>query len=219
LNSKILVVATHPDDETLGCGGTLLKHKENKDEIHWLICTSLNKNHKYYSTRQKEIKKVSKLYNFNSLNILPYETSKIDQYNKNELITKISKVMNKIKPQIIYLPFKEDIHTDHKKIFEVCYSCTKSFRYSFIKKIYMMETLSETEFAPSINKDSFVPNTFVNITKYINKKIKIMNIYKSEIKKHPFPRSERNMKALASLRGSTSGCKYAESFVLLKEIK
>ena len=219
MNNKILVVATHPDDETLGCGGTLLKHKANKDEIHWLICTSLNNNHKYYSTREKEIKKVSKLFNFNSINALPFETTKIDQYNMNELIKKISKVINKIKPQIIYLPFKDDIHTDHKKIFEACLSCTKSFRYPFIKKIYMMETLSETEFAPSIDKDSFIPNTFVNITKYINKKIKIMNIYKSEINKHPFPRSEKSVKALASFRGSTSGCEYAESFVLLKEIK
>ena len=81
-----------------------------------------------------------------------------------------------------------------------------------------METLSETEFAPSIDKDSFIPNTFVNITKYINKKIKIMNIYKSEINKHPFPRSEKNIKAIATFRGSMSGFKYAESFMLLKEI-
>ena len=81
-----------------------------------------------------------------------------------------------------------------------------------------METLSETEFAPSIKKDSFIPNTFVDVSKYLNKKIKIMKIYKSEILKHPFPRSERNIKALASFRGSTSGCKFAESFMLIKEI-
>jgi len=218
LKNRILVIAVHPDDETLGCGGTLLKHKANDDQIHWLICTSLNKNHSNYQNREKEINKVSKLYNFNSIHNLPFETTKVDQYSMTEIIEKISKVINKIKPDIIYLPFKEDVHTDHKKIFEASYSCTKPFRYPFIKKIYMMETLSETEFAPSIKKDSFVPNTFVDITKYLKKKIEIMKVYKSEINKHPFPRSERSIKALATFRGSSSGCKLAESFILLKEI-
>lgn len=216
--NKILTIAVHPDDETLGCGGTLLKHKSKGDEIHWLICSSLNKNHSYYNIREKEINKVSKLYNFNSVNRLPLETTKVDQFSISEIIEMISKLIKKIKPNIIYLPFKEDVHTDHKKIFEASYSCTKSFRYSFIKKIYMMETLSETDFAPSIKKDSFVPNTFVNIDKFIKKKIQIMKVYKSEIHNHPFPRSNKNIKALATYRGGTSGCKFAESFILLKEI-
>jgi len=82
----------------------------------------------------------------------------------------------------------------------------------------MMETLSETEFAPSTKKDSFIPNTFVDVSKYMDKKIKIMKVYKSEIDKYPFPRSIRSIKASASLRGSTSGCNFAESFMLLKEI-
>ena len=218
MKNKILVVAVHPDDETLGCGGTLLKHKANGDKIHWLICTSLNKNHDYYQNREKEINKVSKIFNFDSVHNLQFETTKMDQYNMNEIIEKISKVINKVKPNIIYLPFKEDVHTDHKKVFEASYSCTKSFRYPFIKKIYMMETLSETEFAPSTKKDSFIPNTFVDVSKYMDKKIKIMKVYKSEIDKYPFPRSIRSIKAAASLRGSTSGCNFAESFMLLKEI-
>lgn len=219
MKNKILVVAVHPDDETLGCGGTLLKHKANGDKIHWLICTTLNKNHDYYQNRKKEINKVSKIFNFDSVYNLQFETTKMDQYNMNEIIEKISKVINKVKPNIIYLPFMQDVHTDHKKIFEASYSCTKSFRYPFIKKIYMMETLSETDFAPSIRKDSFTPNTFVDISKYINKKIQIMKVYKSEFNKHPFPRSEKSIKALATFRGSTSGFKFAESFILLKEIQ
>ena len=183
MKNKILVVAVHPDDETLGCGGTLLKHKANKDQIHWLICTTINKNHSYYLKREKEIRKVSKLFNFNSINKLSFETTKVDQYSMTEIIEEITKVINKVKPNIIYLPFKEDIHSDHKKIFEASYSCTKSFRYSFIKTIYMMETLSETEFATSIKKEGFTPNTFVDISKFMDKKIQIAKVYKSEINK------------------------------------
>ncbi len=81
-----------------------------------------------------------------------------------------------------------------------------------------METLSETEYSVSTKEDSFVPNVFIDISEYMGKKIELMNIYESEIGKHPFPRSERNIRALATFRGATSGCNYAESFVLLKEI-
>lgn len=82
----------------------------------------------------------------------------------------------------------------------------------------MIETLSETEFAPSTKEDSFIPNSFVDISEFMNKKIEIMKIFESEIAEHPFPRSERNLKALVAFRGATCGCEYAESFLLLKEI-
>ena len=81
-----------------------------------------------------------------------------------------------------------------------------------------METLSETEFALSMKEESFVPNVYVDISEFFEKKLEIMRIYESELGDHPFPRSERNLKALATLRGATAGCEYAESFMLLKEI-
>ena len=105
MKNKVLIVAVHPDDETLGCGGTLLKHKANGDEIHWLICTTIDKSNSYYETREKEIEEVSKLYNFNSMHNLRLKTMQVDEYTMSELVSKISKVINEIKPNIIYLPF------------------------------------------------------------------------------------------------------------------
>jgi lmbE-like protein len=218
MKNKILVVAVHPDDETLGCGGTLLRYKASGDEIHWLICTKIDENNDYFAIRENEIKQVFKFYNFDSIYSLGLKTMQVDEYGMSELVSKISKVINEVKPNIIYLPFKGDVHSDHRKIFEASYSCTKSFRYPFIKKIYLMETLSETEFAPSAKEDSFIPNSFVDIGEYIDKKIEIMKIFKSEVAEHPFPRSEKNIRALATLRGATCGCEYAEGFMLLKEI-
>ena len=219
---KILVVAVHPDDETLGCGGTLLKHKAGGDEIHCLIATDIKESEGFNAAlimeRNVEIKKVEKLFDFDSVHRLGLSTTKVDGYSMSELIIKISYVINKIKPNIIYLPFKGDVHSDHKYIFDAAYSCTKSLRYPFVKKIYLMETLSETEFSVSTQGDSFVPNVFVDISDYIDRKIEAMKIYESEIGDHPFPRSERNIRALATYRGATSGCDYAESFMLLKEI-
>ena len=219
MKNRVLIIAVHPDDETLGCGGTLLKHKSNGDKINWLICTDIEEKHSYYNIRQEEISKVTQIYNFDSVYNLKLKTMKVDEYSMSELIDKISNVINEIKPNIIYLPFKGDVHSDHRKIFKASYSCTKSFRYPFIKKIYMIETLSETEFAPNTKEYSFIPNVFVDITEFMEKKVEIMKIFKSEVGEHPFPRSERNLRALATLRGATAGVEYAESFMLLKEIK
>ncbi|UJF25324.1 PIG-L family deacetylase [Suttonella sp. R2A3] len=218
MNNKVLVIAVHPDDETLGCGGTLLKHKAQGDAIHWLIGTTIPDNHHYFDKREQEIDKVTQLYVFDSVHNLRLKTMQVDEYSMSELISKISAVIKEIQPNIIYLPFKADVHSDHRKIFDAAYSCTKSFRYPFIRKIYMMETLSETEFAPSTKEDSFVPNVYNDISEYLEKKLDIMQVFASEIGEHPFPRSHKNMKALAILRGASAGCEYAESFMLLKEI-
>lgn len=220
--NKVLIIAVHPDDETLGCGGTLLKHKANGSEIHWVIATDIKEsesfNKEVVEKREIEIKKVEKLYAFDSVHRLGLSTMRVDQYSMSDLIEKISNVINEVKPNIIYLPFKGDVHSDHRHIFDAAYSCTKSFRYPFVKKIYMVETLSETEFAPSTKEDSFIPNVFVDISEHIHKKIEIMQVFDSEMDEHPYPRSERNLRALGILRGAMAGCEYAESFVLLKEI-
>ncbi|NRA87031.1 MAG: PIG-L family deacetylase [Rhizobiales bacterium] len=216
--NKILCIALHPDDETLGCGGTLLKHKANGDEIHWLICTESDPEQEFFKIREAEIERIIDLYDFDSTIKLKLRTIHVDEYTMSELVSKVSAVINSIEPNILYLPFKGDVHSDHRKMFEAAYACTKSFRYPFIEKIYMMETLSETDFALSTKEDSFIPNTFTDISPYLAKKLDIMKVFKSEIAEHPFPRSLRNIEALATYRGATAGCEYAESFMLLKEI-
>ena len=81
----------------------------------------------------------------------------------------------------------------------------------------MMETPSETDFAQSAG-GGFVPNVFVDISNQFERKLKILRVFEGQLQPHPFPRSERNIKALATVRGATAGCEYAESFMLLKEI-
>ncbi|MFH1310456.1 MAG: PIG-L family deacetylase, partial [Candidatus Omnitrophota bacterium] len=168
--------------------------------------------------RQREIEKVASKYAFNGIYNLDFPTMQLGKIPFDKFISAISDVFKQIEPNIVYLPFKGDVHTDHYLTFRAAYSCTKVFRYPSIKKIAMMEILSETEFAPSTKEDSFVPNMFVDITDYVDSKIEVFNIYKSEIGNHPFPRSERNIRALSTFRGATAGCGYAESFMILKEL-
>ena len=217
-----VVISPHPDDETLGCGGTLLKHKKNNDNIYWIIVTELSEkmgfNKNQINNRQQEIKKVSKEYSFNRVFQLEYSAVSLDTIPLQNLIEDVSNIFKNINPEIIYLPFRNDIHTDHRVVFDVVISCTKSFRYPSIKRVLAYETISETEFAPPLNENIFKPNCFSNISNFIDRKIEIMKIYKSEIREHPFPRSAKNIRALATFRGATAGVEYAEAFMVLKEI-
>lgn len=220
---KVLVMAVHPDDETLGCGGTLLKHKAVGDRLFWLIATDavkeLGPDSAVIKKRAKEIVGVAKAYGFRGVFKLHLPAKGVDTVPVEKLVEKISAVIWDVKPDIVYLPFNGDVHSDHRYFFQTAYSCLKTFRNSSIKTILMMETISETEFAPSLKENVFIPNYFVDISDYLDAKLKIMSIYRGEICKHPFPRSKKNIKALAIFRGATAGSEFAESFMLLKEIK
>ena len=220
--NKILVIAPHPDDETLGCGGTLLKHKSFNDQIHWLIITNITEKDGWgiekVNLRQKEIEKVSNAYGFKSVIKLDFPTMKLDTIPISELVNKISTVIKKIKPHFIYLNNLNDIHTDHQIAFKSVMSSVKSFRHPYIRRILNYETLSETEFAALSEGDhGFQPNVFVDITKYFEQKRKIMLEYDGEVMDPPYPRSLDVIEALAKYRGSRIGVKYAEAFSLLYE--
>lgn len=219
---KIIVISAHPDDETLGAGGTLLKHKENGDEIYWLIVTNVFEEQGFSKSvvenRQAEIKKISEMYGFQETFIFDYPTMTLSSSTLITLVPKISDIFKKVEPEIIYTLNRSDAHSDHRYLSDGVMACTKSFRYPFIKKVLMYECLSETEFAPAFAEKAFVPNYFVDITPFFDKKLEIMKIFESEMAEHPFPRSERNIEALATFRGATAGCEYAEAFQVVKII-
>jgi LmbE family N-acetylglucosaminyl deacetylase len=219
---NILVIAPHPDDETLGCGGTLLRHVNEGDRVYWLIGTTIKEGYGFSSdrvkSRQKEIKQIYQMYGFTGYKQLDFNTTELDQVPRNSLVQEISEYVNEVKPNTIYLPYRNDVHSDHAQIFDASVTCTKSFRYPFVKKVCVYETLSETEFGMRTDDPGFKPNMWVDISAYIERKIEIMKIFNSEIEDHPFPRSIENIKALSNLRGSSVSCTNAEAFMILKEI-
>jgi len=220
--NRVLVIAPHPDDETLGCGGTLFKHKAEGDEIYWLIVTSLDEDSGWPKEdvikRASEIDAVGKKYGFSLVFNLRLPTTKIDILPLSDLIEKITDVYKKIEPDIVYMPFAYDVHTDHQIIVKAMQSTFKWFRFPYIKKVYMYETPSETEFNFAENR-VFRHNVFINISKNIDDKINAMKIYEGEMGEFPFPRSEKTLRALATLRGSQSGFESAEAFELIYERK
>jgi len=218
----VAVIAPHPDDETLGCGGALLRHKEDGDEIHWIIMTTIFEDSVYsknaVASRKAEIEKVAMSYGFDSVHQFNFKTTELDQIPIKERIEEITTCFKKIQPQVLYIPNRYDVHSDHKSTHDAVLACTKSFRHSFIRSVRVYETISETEFSMHYGGNGFQPNLWVDVSKYVDKKIEIMKLYSGEMKEHPFPRSEKNIRALATLRGATINTEYAESFLLLKEI-
>jgi N-acetylglucosamine malate deacetylase 1 len=219
--SKTLVIAPHPDDETLGCGGTLARLASQNEELHWLIATVITEENGFQKeqieSRAREIDDISRAYRFSSVQNLGYPTTKLDTFPIGDIIQKISHVFHEVKPETIYLPYSGDVHTDHKVVFDATVSCTKWFRYPFIRKVIAYETISETDFQMNPDSNGFRPNTFVNISDFLERKLEIMKIYSSEIGHFPFPRSEVAIRALSQIRGSASGFQAAESFMSLYE--
>jgi len=222
MSRKNLIVSVHPDDETLGCGGTILKRKSNGEELYWMIITNMTYNNGYsnndVNARKTEIEKVNEAFGFKQYYSLDFPPGKIDTISFQDIIKKITEVINIVKPHEIFLPYKFDVHTDHQHSFKAIYSCTKNFRFPFIKKILMCDIISETEFAPSITNEIFNPNIFIDVTPYFQKKLDIFKIYNKELMSSPLPRSIESLEAQGRYRGSRIGVKYAECFSLLLEI-
>ena len=114
---SILVIAVHPDDETLGCGGTLLKHASDSDNIHWLIITNITEVKgcplEKVKTRAKEIGDIATAYGFYTVSSLDYEPRKLGSVPFEKLVKDISDKIDSIKPEIIYINYHRDVHSDH----------------------------------------------------------------------------------------------------------
>lgn len=215
------MVAPHPDDETMGCGGTLLKHRAHGDQTHWLIVTAMTPEGGFspdaIERRKQEIERVRERFGFESVHELGLPTAQLDTLPLKEIVQRMGTVVRELRPHVLYIPFRYDAHSDHRVVFDAISACTKSFRYPGIKRVLAYETLSETEFGMD-PVAVFRPNVFVDVSEYLDEKVNIMAIYKSEFGEFPFPRSEQAIRALAALRGSTSGAKAAEAFLLLREV-
>lgn len=157
-------------------------------------------------------------YKFESWKQLHFKTTQLDTYPIGDIVSSISDYINTLQPEYIYFHHHADVHSDHRISFEAIISATKNFRSPFIKKILLIETLSETEFSPAIRNNAFVPNVFNDITPFIEKKLEIMKLFTTEQMEEPLPRAMSSIRALARYRGSRIGVEYAEAFMLILEI-
>ncbi len=220
--SVILAIAPHPDDEMLGCGGTLLRHLAEGDTVYWLIVTAAQEQQGYdcnfIQRRTTQIIDVKEAAGFNALLQLNFPTTQLDTLPLGDIISALGHAINQLKPDTLYVPYGGDVHSDHGVVFAATKACSKWFRYPSVRRIYSYETPSETNFSLPPDGPGMPIQRYVDISKYIEKKIEILSIYKDELGSFPFPRSIEAIRALAQLRGAASGFVAAEGFQVLKEI-
>lgn len=218
---KILVIAPHPDDEVLGCGGTIAKHSKKGNKVYLCIVTKAytpDWSEEFIKNRPKEIEKANKILGIQKTYFLDFPTAKLDIVPQKELNDSISNIVKEIKPEIVFVPYEGDLSQEHRLIFEATLVATRPKPESFVKKSLCYETLSETEWGRGFTKRLFIPNVYVDISDTLKNKLKAMQAYKSELQKSPHPRSLEIIKTLAKKRGSEAGIKYAEAFLLIREI-
>ena len=222
---NILVVAAHPDDEILGCGATIAKFAKQGSKVNILIVSEgitsrdkfrdIKKRHNQILKLRKSAKISAKKIGAKSINFLSFPDNRLDNVPLLEIIKNIESFIFKFKPDTIFTHSSHDLNIDHLITNKATLTACRPIPNSSIKKILTFEILSSTEYNPN---SKFKPNYFVDIDKFLKKKINSLKEYKSEMRGWPHPRSIKSVKNLAEYRGSNIGIKYAEAFELLRHI-
>lgn len=214
MRKKVMVIATHPDDEILGCGGVIAKHVSNKDIVKTVVVCegmTLRYNDSDIDLDKCRIKSAEVLGVHESC-CLYKRDQRLDTIPMLELVQAIEKEVNEFEPNIIYCQNGKDINYDHKMVFEAAQVAVRPLNKN-IEEVYTFYTPSSTEWGCPID---FVPDTWVDISDYLEVKIKAFSCYATEIKEFPHPRSIDNLKYMAYFFGAQANMNAAECLKTIK---
>lgn len=214
MNKKILVIAAHPDDELLGCGGVVALHAKNGDQVTSLIVcegdslrySSLNDRH------QSQIFQAADVLGVNDVRSLQFPDQKLETIILTDLIDPILKIVREIKPSIIYCQYGGDANRDHKILFEAVSVATRPTE-EYIEAVYAFDTASSTEWA---YPRTFIPDTWIDITSVLDLKILAMSKYVTELRDYPHPRSLKALQNKAYAYGNQCLMEAAETFMTIR---
>jgi len=211
---NVLIVAAHPDDEILGVGGTILKHRQRGDRIFVCMMTKADRavwGRAYMKQKEAEQKKVDALLGVTRRFNLNYITTKLNVEPAGPINRRVSQVVDQVKPQVIYMHSGHDLNYDHVVTYRACLVAS---RPPARIRLLCFETLSATD----INHTAFTPTVWVDIGAFLEKKVRVFSTYASEVKKYPHPRSLQGIRVQAHKRGMDVGVQAAEAFMLIREV-
>jgi LmbE family N-acetylglucosaminyl deacetylase len=219
--STVLIVAPHPDDEVLGPGGTLLRHLAAGDEVHAVICTRGEESRfgaEQVARVQAEARHVHEFLGLTGAHFLDLPAARLDDLAGADVNTALAETFQVVKPNTLYVPHPGDVHRDHQIVFQAAMVCSRPAGRQMPSRILAYETVSETDwYAPPLTP-AFTPNVYVDITPHIDKKLEACAMYESQIRPAPHQRSVEALRALSVTRGHAMGFRYAEAFILVREL-
>ena len=217
----VLVIAPHPDDEVLGCGGTIAKYVDNGDDVYVAIvtkgCEPLFSAEQVESVRN-ECLKADRFLGVKETIFMDFPAAMIENVPRYKFNEAFIQLVQKIKPDVVYIPHRGDMQLDHKMVVDAAMVALRPKYQHVVKKIYAYETLSETGWdIPNVTNE-FIPNVYNDISKFMDKKIEAMQMFKTQLSAYPAARSLRAVEALAMYRGATVNMNAAEAFYIVREL-
>ena len=214
---RILVFAPHNDDEVLGVGGTIAKYAQAGHEVFVCEVTSWLENLESTNALKKEALKAHEKLGVKETLFLDLPVVHLKETATHVKNQRFLEIVQTIKPEVVFLPHTGDMHVDHVETTAAAMVALRPHENPQLRAIYIYETLSETEWNIPNVTNVFIPNVWNDITETFTFKIEAMKCYQSQLRSFPHPRSLEAIEALARLRGSTIGTRYAESFVCVRE--
>ena len=218
---RALVIAPHPDDEVLGCGGTIARLAASGREVHVGIATEGRP--PLYSSEtvarvRGEAEAAHRLLGVASTRFLTLPAAGLDAIPQTDINQALHQLIAEVAPDTLFLPFAGDIHVDHQLIFASAMVAVRPLGRDFPRRIFAFETLSETNWGAPGVKPRFDPNLFIGIEETLDRKLEAFRLYASQMKPFPHERSIDAISALARLRGATVHLRAAEAFVTVREV-
>ena len=225
---KVLVIAAHPDDEVLGCGGTAARLAQEGQEVHCAILGE-GMTSRYAQSNDADTSLLTALHQqaraaavrlrIENLTQHQLPDSRLDAMPLLEIVKLVEAVVDEVKLEVIYTHHGGDLNVDHGIIHRAALTATRPVSGQPVREVYAFEVPSSTEWAFQQIGPSFRPNVFVDITHTLEIKISAMNCYETEARKFPHPRSPEALRALATRWGSVCGCDAAEAFELIRSVR
>jgi LmbE family N-acetylglucosaminyl deacetylase len=221
---KVLVIAAHPDDEILGCGGTIARHVEEGDTVTVLILAEgvtsrdhkreRDKKEKELSELEKACRSANAILGVHNIYLHDYPDNRMDSIDLLEITKMVEGYINKYEPDIVYTHHRGDLNIDHRVIHDTVVTACRPLPSSRVKTLLFFEVASSTEWQTPASAPYFTPNWFVDISTTMNKKLAALGAYDSEMRNWPHARSVEALEYLARWRGATVGVNAAEAFML-----
>lgn len=226
--TRVLVIAAHPDDEILGCGGTAARLAREGQEVFFAIMgegiTSREPQReaadpKQLAALQKQAHAAAACVGVKDLFLHQLPDNRLDSVPLLEVVKLVEDLVDRVKPAVIYTHHPGDLNIDHGVIHRAVLTATRPVGGQTVREIYCFEVASSTEWAFQRVEPVFRPNVFVDIADTLESKIAAMECYESEARKFPHPRSPEALRAQASRWGSVVGCRSAEAFELVRSVR
>lgn len=222
---NVLIIAPHPDDEVLGCGGVITKLVKLGKTVFVTILTNGHKSDPHLfplegtKRGRDEALEAHKVLGIEDTFFYDFPTVQLTSYPEYKISSKLSELIKEKRVDTLFIPHRGDLNSDHGVIYTASLVAARPIDENPVKRIYVYETLSETEWAPSLSSETFIPNLFIEINEELDNKIAAFNCFSPpRTRDFPHPRSVQGIKNLAGLRGQTISKNYAEAFMVVREI-